>query len=619
MGYRPPESKKAILLDALKGRRAVYASAIVIIFINNLLDFVGPQVVRFTVDCVIGGEPIPARLAPYINLIGGIDTLRGRVWLCGAVVALAAALCTAAGCLRNWWTLEPSEYMAKNLRDRLFGHIQRLPFDWHVRIQTGDIIQRCTNDVDMVRNTAANVLPNFARGVFIIISAAALMFSMDPVMAAAGLCLMPLFSITGVVYHRVIGKTFLAVDESEGMLQSAAQENLTGVRVVRAFGRERFEIERFGRRNDDLFDKLIKMGVNLSAFWAFSDLIALAQTVVVVTAGALRCLNGQLTVGTFMVFFSYTMMLLWPARETGRQLSELAKCSISLGRLLDILSQQPEQDAENPLTPSMDAGIAFENVTFSYDGVTPALKNVSFTLERGQTLGVLGGTGSGKSTIAYLLTRLYDLSDPNEEPSGGPVLNTGRITIGGVDIRRIPRGHVRRGVAMVLQEPFLYSKTIGENIRGASNPGADLSARMERAASVAAIHDTVAALDDGYDTRVGERGVTLSGGQKQRVAIARMLLQNAPVMIFDDSLSAVDTQTDARIRDALAEHTAGTTVILISHRVGTLMRADKILVLNGGEVEAEGSHAELISGGMNTYRRVYDLQRAAVEEGGGSQ
>jgi ATP-binding cassette subfamily B protein len=594
MGFKAPAGKISLLKDALDGRKAIMTVAFFAVLIGNLLNFIGPQVVRFTVDCVLGDEAPAAWLAPYI------DTLRQRVWLSGVILLLVAVAAQFLGFIRRYGSLEPAEYMSKQLRDRLYGHIQRLPFNWHVKAQTGDIIQRSTNDVDVVRNTVANVLPEFTRSVIMIFATIAVMFSMDGSMAVAGMCLMPFFAVSGVIYHRIVGKTFKDCDESEGKLQSTVQENLSGVRVIRAFGRERFEIERFSSRNKEYFGKCLKMGNSLAMFWTLSDFIALAQLITVVTVGTLRCLNGDLTIGTFLAFFTYTNMLLWPARETGRHLSEIAKCSISLGRILEILKEPPEQDAPGALQPDMTADIVFDGVTFAYEKGAPVLNGVSFTLKRGQTLGVLGGTGSGKSTLAYLLTRLYDLPD-----SGG------RITIGGVDIRNVSREHIRRNVAIVLQEPFLYSKTVGDNIRGAaSGAGTGL---LENAARVAAIHDTIAGFDKGYDTKIGERGVTLSGGQKQRVAIARTLMQNAPVMIFDDSLSAVDTQTDAQIRKALKSHTGRAAVVLISHRISTLMQADQILVLQNGAVEALGSHEELISGD-NTYKRVYDLQRAHIGE-----
>jgi ATP-binding cassette subfamily B protein len=597
MFYQERESmkKRDIYFEALRGRRSVFVTALLCVVITNLLDFIAPQVVRLTVDSVIGNLAFPEWAAGLADALGGRDNLRSNIWICGLIVALAAALSAVTGFIRSFFTLEPAEHIAQNLRDKMFGHVQRLPFNWHVNAQTGDIIQRSTTDVDMVRNFTANTLPEFVRSLVMIVATAAIMLMMDPVMTLAGVCLMPLFAITGVIYHKKISKTWLALDEAEGMLQAAVQENLSGVRVVRAFGRERFEIDRFDEKNNHYFKKAIKMGNGLASFWSFSDMIGILQMFLVVIVGLVRVLNGDLTVGTFLTFYMYTQMLIWPARETGRHISDMAKCSISLGRIQDVLNSEPEKDPESPADTPISGDITFEKVTFGY-GDEPVLKNVSFTLTQGQVLGVLGSTGSGKSTLAYLLTRLYDL------PEG-----SGRITINGVDIQSFSREHIRRNVAMVLQEPFLYSKTVGENIRAATSGE---RTAMERAARTAVIHDTILELG-GYDTKVGERGVTLSGGQKQRVAIARMLLQDAPIMIFDDSLSAVDTQTDAQIRKALREHTSHATVIIISHRISTLMEADKILVLNDGAVEAVGSHAELVKG-ENTYRRVYELQSAII-------
>jgi ATP-binding cassette subfamily B protein len=584
-------SKRDIYFSALRGRRSVFIVALLCVIITNLCDFIAPQVVRITVDSIIGNLAFPAWAADFAENLGGREYLRENLWICGLIVVLAAALSMFTGFIRRFFTLEPAEYIARNLRDRMYAHVQRLPFNWHVNAQTGDIIQRSTTDVDQVRNVTANTLPEFVRSIAIIAATAVIMITMDPIMTIAGVCLMPLFAITGVIYHKKISKTWLALDEAEGVLQAAVQENLSGVRVVRAFGRERFEIDRFNEKNSMYLKKAVGMGNGLASFWSFSDLIGIAQMFMVVIVGLVRVLNGDLTVGTFLTFYMYTQMLIWPARETGRLISDMAKCSISLGRIQDVLNSELEQDPENPLDTPISGEIAFENVTFGY-GDEPVLKDISFKLSQGQVLGVLGSTGSGKSTLAYLLTRLYDL------PEG-----SGRITINGVDIREFSRAHIRSNVAMVLQEPFLYSKTVGDNIKAATAGERD---KMERAARTAAIHDTILELG-GYDTKVGERGVTLSGGQKQRVAIARMLLQDAPIMIFDDSLSAVDTQTDSQIRQALREHTSHATVIIISHRISTLMEADKILVLKDGAVEAIGSHAELVKT-ENTYKRVYELQ-----------
>jgi ATP-binding cassette subfamily B protein len=294
---------------------------------------------------------------------------------------------------------------------------------------------------------------------------------------------------------------------------------------------------------------------------------------------------------------------MWPVRQLGRIISEMSKAGVSLGRIKQIFDAPVEKDSPDAITPPMDRDIEFKNVTFTY-GEQPVLNDVSFTVKNGSTFGILGATGSGKSTITYLLNRLYDL------PEGD-----GSITIGGVDISNIKKAYLRHNIGLVLQEPFLFSKSLLENIDIASR-GHDLSMVREKA-RIAAVDDNIEAFSKGYDTIVGERGVTLSGGQKQRVAIARTLMMNAPVMVFDDSMSNLDMETDAKIRESLRKDTEGATVILISHRISTLMQADVIMVLEDGKVEEIGSHAELVKKD-GIYRRIYDLQSGFAAKGGAS-
>jgi ATP-binding cassette subfamily B protein len=296
--------------------------------------------------------------------------------------------------------------------------------------------------------------------------------------------------------------------------------------------------------------------------------------------------------------------MIWPVRQLGRIISELSKTLVAAGRVREILAAEPEADPPDALTPEIRGEIRFDRVSFAYGKGAPVLRDVSFTLKPGQTLAILGATGSGKSTLVNLLSRLYDLPEGN-----------GLITLDGIDIRRIARPHLRRHVGLCLQEPFLFSKTLRENI-AAINPGLEM-ADLRAACAVAMVDETIEGFAEGYETVIGERGVTLSGGQKQRVAIARMLAGNAPVMIFDDSLSAVDTGTDAKIRAALRRRMEGgetvPAVILISHRISSLAQADQILVLKDGTVEDLGSPGELLARG-GTYRRIFELQRGEAEE-----
>ena len=403
----------------------------------------------------------------------------------------------------------------------------------------------------------------------------------------------------GAAVYRTTGRPVVLVcaDESEGDLMVAVQENLTGVRVVRAFGSEKQELERFDKFNQIHYDKWVRMGYTMGAYWGIGDLVTGIQVLTVIAAGAVLAYQGQLTLGEFLVFVSYNRTLSFPLRRLGRILSDMSKMKVSAERLAEILEAEEERDAPTDTAPDIRGDIAFEHVSFAYDGAD-VLKDVSFTIDAGTTFGILGGTGSGKSTLGYLLDRLYDL-----EPGKG------RITIDGRDIRTIRREHLRRNVGIVLQEPFLFSKTIAENI-AIARPESSME-QIRHAASVADVDDSIMDFRDRYDTLVGERGVTLSGGQKQRVAIARTLMCGSPIMLFDDSLSAVDLTTDARIRAALREDTGYATVILISHRINTLMDADKILVLEDGKVAQIGTHEELIAVD-GIYKRTYDLQSAAA-------
>jgi len=363
--------------------------------------------------------------------------------------------------------------------------------------------------------------------------------------------------------------------------------------VVRAFGRERYERDRFHEKNTLFADSWIKLGYTLGFFWGFGDFATTGQILVVLVVGSLLAANGKLTLGELMAFITYTQALSWPVRSLGRTLSELSKAGVSIDRIKDILDAPAEEPEPNALKPDLDADIEFSDVSFSYDD-NEVLKNLSFTIKRGETFGILGATGSGKSTITYLLNRLYDIAE-----------NNGKITIGDVDLRTIDRHYLRKNIGLILQEPFLFSKTVKENLEIAvSDSGLE---EIRRKTRIAAVDDSILEFKDGYDTIVGERGVTLSGGQKQRIAIARTLLTEAPIIIFDDSMSAVDMETDKKIRDALKENTSSNTVILISHRINTLMQADRILVLDKGCVSQLGTHSQLLAE-EGLYRRVYKMQ-----------
>ena len=591
---KPKYRKLHLIIQFLQGSKVYFAVAVAASLISTILNALTPQIFRFSIDEVLSGN--------------GGTYLSGHLWILAMMIVAVAVASGIFTYISRTNTAKAGENFAKNLRDALFIHVQKLPMKWHDRNQTGDIIQRCTSDVEVIRGFVVTQLLEVFRTAFLVIISFVMMFSMNVKLSCIVLLFVPVVIVYSTVFYRLIAKRFTTADEAEGELSTVVQENATGVRVVRAFGREQFEMERFDKKNNAFARLWIRLGTLSGLYWGIGDLITGLQVVAVIIFGVMEAVNGFISVGEFIAFAAYNSTLVWPIRGLGRILSDMSKAGVSFERVDYIIRSQEEAygkraeiygkgnvgfGEENETSPKT-YDISFQHVSFGYEDGKDVLKDISFTIPEGRTFGVLGGTGSGKSTVVQLLSRLYELKD-----------SRGSICIGGREIRDIPIEELRRNIGTVLQEPFLYSRTIRENI-SASVPDASME-EIRYAAQIACIDDAIMSFPDGYDTLVGERGVTLSGGQKQRIAIARMLLQKAPIMVFDDSLSAVDSQTDYHIRCALKEHMREATVILISHRVTSLMGADEIMVLNQGQIEECGTHGELIRKN-GIYRKIYDIQ-----------
>lgn len=583
----------------LDGSKRFFAVSMISSLVLSAIDLVNPQIIRFTVDTVIGKEKsaLPGFANRIVDLIGGVPVLRERLWIIAAAITVFALLSAVFRYIQRLYNTKASETLVETVRNLLFAHIERLPFGWHMKNRTGDIIQRCTSDVDTVKEFLSEQLTAILQIVIKVVFSLAVMFSMNAKLALAATLTMPVILLYSAIFGRRIGKHFRECDENEGILSAMAQENLTGVRVVRAFGREEYERERFGKQNDHYTGLWVRLARLLSAFWGMGDFIAGTQALLIMTLGIVSCVKGGMTSGEFIAFVTYNAMLAWPIRRLGRMISEMSKAGISIDRLNYIMSSEEEKDRDGAGEPDMHGDIVFDDVSFAYEGCPELLSHISFTARAGKTVGILGGTGSGKSTLMYLLDRLYELP---EDGSGG------RITIGGTDIKDIKAAYLRKNIGIVLQEPYLFSRTIAENI-GITRPDITMG-EIREASAIACLDDTVTGFSEGYDTFVGERGVTLSGGQKQRAAIARMLTEKTPIMIFDDSLSAVDAETDAAIRAGLDRQLGGATVFLISHRTSTLMNSDLILVLDRGRIAEMGRHDELMAIDGGIYRRIYDIQ-----------
>lgn len=596
----------------MKGNILKYVGAIAAMVVSVVVGFVSPLMLAGTVDALVNATAqnvgaavtLPAPLGAWFTARGGIPYLLNHLWVVAAALVALYAVGACFQYLRGRWTAQASERFTQTLREKLYSHLQHLSYEYHVKSQTGDLIQRCTSDVDTIRGFLSSQLVEIFRSVAMVAIAMVVLLRINVRMTLYSMVLVPVLFGSALVFFRQVRKTFKLADEAEGKLGAVLQENLTGVRVVRAFGRERFEDEKFRAANDDYYRKSTRVLHLMAAYWSGSDALSMLQTGIAVVCGVVTVVTmpEQLSLGEMVVFVSYISMLLWPIRELGRLLSDLGKAMVSFGRVSEILETEPEADTPEAGDYPLDRDIEFRHVGFAYEEGRDVLCDIDLTVKQGQTIALLGATGSGKSTLMHLLQRLYDAT-------------SGEILIGGVNINRIRKAHLRAHIGLVLQEPFLYSRTLRDNIgiaRAGSTP-----AMVEAAAKTACAHDFIQEFEKGYDTLVGERGVTLSGGQKQRVAIARTLLRQNDILIFDDSLSAVDTETDRAIREALrqerSEGERHATTFIISHRLTTLAEADAIAVIQHGKISQLGTHEQLVAQ-EGLYRRIYLIQAALEDE-----
>ena len=566
-----------------------------------IIGFLTPLLLSEIVDSILGSEPftMPDFLMNPINALGGRDFLRQNLWIPALALILMNIVNGVFTFIKGRSSAIASENIARKLRNDLYRHLQHLPFAYHVKAQAGELIQRCTSDVDTIRRFLAVQVMEVVNTVLMVVIAMGILLPRSVPITLYSLILVPPLFCFATWFFKMVHKSFEVADEADGVLNAVLQENLSGVRVVRAFGQQEREVEKFDCVNNDLRKKNLRLNELLAIYWGGGDAISMTQTLLTLVVCIIYACNGWITVGTLIVFTSTLGMLLFPIRQLGRTLSDAGKAMVSMKRVQAILHEEAEPDEPNALKPDLHGDIVFDHVSFAYpDDNVLVLRDVSFTIPAGKTAAVLGGTGSGKSTMMYLLQRLYTPT-------------SGKITIGGVDIQQIDRKYLRAHVGLILQEPFLYSKSIRENV-GITAPEQEAE-RIEHAADIASASGFIAKADKGWETVVGERGVTLSGGQKQRIAIARTLLKDNNILIFDDSLSAVDTETDAQIRAALRHEQKDVTTLIISHRVTTLSQADLILVLENGQITQQGTHAELCSQ-PGLYQRINSIQNALEEE-----
>lgn len=586
----------------MEGQRLRYGSAIVALVIASCFLYLAPMVPQIIIDGVLSSDREQASNFTLwaVEALGGVEYLRSNLWWPGVLVLGLTAIAGIFTYMRGRWSAKACEAIIRRLRDRVFDHLQHLPVRYFDRAETGDLIQRSTSDVETIRTFLSSHVVEIGRALIMMIVPIPLMLMIDVRMTIVSVVLLPVIVAFSVFFFLRVKVTFRKTDEAEAAMTARIQENLAGIRVVRAFARQEHEQNKFQAVNDTHRGLDYRLYRLLAWYWSSSDLMCLAQKTLVVGAGAYWLAMGTLQVGAYFYFITAVSMFIWPMRQMGRILTDLGKAQVALSRIDEIL-HEPRESSETTLSnqPSaMQGEIVFDHVEFSHGEQSPVLRDVSFTVPAGTSLAILGPSGSGKSTIINLLLRLYDHDH-------------GTIRFDGHDIRDMDRKFVRSQMSVVMQEPFLYSKTLRENLR-LSRPSAHDDEIVE-ATTIAAIHESILEFAEGYDTLVGERGVTLSGGQRQRVAIARALLRDPAVLILDDALSAVDTETESMILNALHQREGRHSTILIAHRVSTVMHADQIIVLDHGAIAQRGTHEELLQA-EGLYRRLWTAQREASEE-----
>jgi len=578
-------------LKWMKGVKRYYLISLLVVVALQYFRTLSPLFIAHLVDTILQGNP--TSLPSYLANLLVANTIKEQLILLGFVyigISFVRVLLMFGRRLLNAYF---TERIAYNMRNTLYNTLQDLSYDYHSHAETGDLIQRCTTDVETYRVFVGEQLIEMIRLVSLIGFSIYLMMGMSPTMTFYSLLVTPFIFTVALIYFVFVKKIFKKVEEAEARMTTTLQEGVTGIRVVKAFAKEQFEIDKFDKHSKEYLKEDFKLLRIMAIFWGGTDFVIFIQYCITLTMGILFTANGTLELGQFIAFVSYSGMIIWPMRQLGRMVGDFGKTSVALDRLDEIVLKKSEHLNDSTNEPEILGAVEFDHVSFKFDDETkPLLKDISFKVNKGETVAIVGKTGSGKSTLINLMIRLLDYQE-------------GSIKFDGVDIKDINKKHLRKNVGIIMQEPFLYSRTVYENI-GIMNKSAEKE-QIYAAATIASLHDDINNFELGYETIVGERGVTLSGGQKQRVAIARMLLNDKPVLIFDDSLSAVDTETDIQIRRALEKQWKNTTVFIITHRITTAMEADKIIVLDKGEIAEMGTHDSLVKQG-GIYAQLWDIQ-----------
>lgn len=626
-------SKLKGVWQLMAGYRKLYFGAIAAIAIATFARTGVYFLLAFFIDNVLEQQPIregsmlPAEWLNGIVRRNEINEILPWIAILFVTMAVIQGVFTY---LSGRWAAWTAETVARKVRDYLYDHLQRLSFTYHDQTQTGELISRVTSDVDAIRLFYAEQAIGIGRIVFLFVINFIGIYLLSPYLAWMSTIVVPIIVIMSIFFFREVGKVYEQFQQQESRLSNRFQEHVSGVRVVKAFARQDYESERFEIENVAKFRMGIKFGYLHGTFWPITDIMCGIQMIFGFYIGAVMAINGEISLGTYLAYAQMILLIIWPIRNVGRLITQMSTAVVSFGRVQDIIAQdrEPLLQGNHRVDGNLKGAVRFDNVSFGYEGAIansavqsantvgalarqtdaekltknehlPVLHNISFAVEPGQTVALLGATGSGKTTLVNLIDRFYEYDD-------------GLITIDGEPLQNYQREYLRKQIGIVLQEPFLFSRSIKDNITyGVSRAVTD--EEVFAAAKAAAVHDVILSFPRGYETMVGERGVTLSGGQKQRLTLARTLLRDPAILILDDATSSVDTETESQIREALNQLMTNRTTFIIAHRIQSVMIADLILVLDDGRIVQRGTHDELVNQ-EGIYQQVYTLQAKIEDE-----
>ena len=593
-------TKTNSLWSITDGQRPRYGGAVLAMAFASLFMFSAPLIGGYAID-VVNSQRVDAGtplLTMTAEALGGSNAFGWYLWLSGLATLLVTAVGGVFLYFRGRLAALTSETIVKDIREHLYRRLHHLQARYYDDADTGDLVQRCSSDVETVRVFLSSDIIEIGRAIVMVLIATPILFWLDSRLAWVSLVLMPFLTVFAYVFFAKVKEVFQITDEAEGAMTAMLQENLTGIRVVRAFARQDFEIDKFAAKNRTFRDHNHRLIRLMGIYWATSDFFALSQVGLVQFFGGYWLMDSSLSVGTLFTFMMLEGMVIWPVRQLGRVLTDTGKAVVSLGRINDILSEPEESLEPAPGHGRAKGEIVIEHLDFDYEPGRPVIRDLSLTIPAGECLAIVGAPGCGKSTLIRLLLRLYDYSK-------------GSIRLDGHELAQVNRQWLRAQIGVVLQDPFLYSRSVEANLK-VGRPDAQRE-HILQACDDAAIGDAIANFPDGYDAMVGERGVTLSGGQRQRLALGRAFVKDPPVLVLDDSLSAVDTGTEQRILRTLDARRGRHTTIIIAHRLSSVLQADRIMVLDEGRCVQLGSHATLAAQD-GPYRRLCQLQGALDQQ-----